>query len=244
MLPPSWLSRHGEPGDLHHFRGRQLIGAAERRGCRCNVIGVQAHLDDHALQQFLISLTNQPVLFQYEAVIFEGKQLGVITIRKQRRPLYLRRDYGRLKKEKVYVRRGTSTDLSRPASIEEIAQMRLDDERPPIVLPLPNSASTNRAERRIEYPFTVTAVHFGCNPNTTGNSTSMIQVYIRSGKTGEKNAILNEFARLRKGESLIDITNLLCCNPSGGSMDFIGVDLIGVGTDADGLFIRIEWTGH
>jgi hypothetical protein len=23
MLPPSWLSRHGEPGDLHHFRGRQ-----------------------------------------------------------------------------------------------------------------------------------------------------------------------------------------------------------------------------
>jgi hypothetical protein len=24
MLPPSWLSRHGGPGDLHHFRGRQL----------------------------------------------------------------------------------------------------------------------------------------------------------------------------------------------------------------------------
>ena len=23
MLPPSWLSRHGGPGDLHHFRGRQ-----------------------------------------------------------------------------------------------------------------------------------------------------------------------------------------------------------------------------
>ena len=23
MLPPSWLSRHGGPGELHHFRGRQ-----------------------------------------------------------------------------------------------------------------------------------------------------------------------------------------------------------------------------
>ena len=31
MRPPCWLSRRGGPGDLHHFRGRQLIGDSHAR---------------------------------------------------------------------------------------------------------------------------------------------------------------------------------------------------------------------
>lgn len=102
-----------------------LIGVEEIRGARCNVVGIaQAdHLDDHSLQQFINYLTNRPMHFHYEAFGFEGKQIGVIRIEQQARPIYLKRDYGKLEKEKIYVRRGTSTDPTKPASPEEVAQM-------------------------------------------------------------------------------------------------------------------------
>jgi len=107
--------------------GYILIGVEEVRGGRSNVIGIPEsdHLDDHALQQFVNNLTNQPVRFRYEALGFEGKQVGVITIEEQTRPFYLKRDYGKLRKDEVYVRRGSSTDPQKAASIEEIAQMRI-----------------------------------------------------------------------------------------------------------------------
>lgn len=104
-----------------------LIGVEEIRGGRSNVVGISEaeQLDDHSLQQFVNNLTNQPVRFRYEAFGFEGKQVGIIIIEEQRRPLYLKRDYGKLVKEKVYIRRGSSTDPTKPALLEEIAQMRV-----------------------------------------------------------------------------------------------------------------------
>lgn len=109
-----------------------LIGVEDVRGGRGKVIGIPQtdHLDDHSIQQFVNSLTNQPVRFHYEAFGFEGKQVGIILIEEQTRPLYLRKDYGKLQKERVYVRRGSSTDPTKPASIEEIAQMRVGSGQP------------------------------------------------------------------------------------------------------------------
>jgi len=109
-----------------------LIGVEEIRGGRSNPVGIRAsdHLDDHSLQQFVNNLANQPVDFHYEAFAFEGKQIGVLQIEEQTRPVYLKRDYGGLFKEKVYVRRGSSTDPTKPASLEEIAQMRVDSRHP------------------------------------------------------------------------------------------------------------------
>ena len=102
-----------------------LIGVEDVRGGRGNVVGIPdgEHLDDHSLQQFINSLTNQPVRFHYEAFGFEQKQVGVIRIEEQSRPIYLRKDYGKLVRKEVYVRRGSSTDPTKPASPEEIAQM-------------------------------------------------------------------------------------------------------------------------
>lgn len=103
-----------------------VVGVRDVRGGRGDVVGIPAaqHLDDHALQQFVNSLTNHPVRFHYEALGFEGKQVGVIRIEEQTRPIYLKRNYGRLAEGAVYVRRGSSTDPSKPASPDEIAQMR------------------------------------------------------------------------------------------------------------------------
>ncbi|NJD92188.1 MAG: ATP-binding protein [Geobacter sp.] len=104
-----------------------LIGIEDARGGRGITSGIPEteHLDDHSLQQFVNSLTNQPVRFHYEAYGFEGKQFGIIIIGEQIRPVYLKKDYGKLQKEKVYVRRGSSTDPTKPATLEEIAQMRV-----------------------------------------------------------------------------------------------------------------------
>lgn len=108
-----------------------LIGVEEIRGGRSHVTGILSeHLADHALQQFVNNLTNQPVRFHYEAVGFEGKQVGVIRIEEQSRPVYLKKDYGKLKRETVYVRRGSSTDPTKPASLEEIARMGMGYKEP------------------------------------------------------------------------------------------------------------------
>lgn len=100
-----------------------LIGVEDTQGGRGIVHGISAHLQDHWLQQFVNNLTNRPIQFGYEACEFDGKQIGVIRIESQRRPIFLRRDYGRLKKGEVYVRRGSSTDPSKPADPDEIAHM-------------------------------------------------------------------------------------------------------------------------
>ena len=100
-----------------------LIGVEDVQGGRGVVHGISNHLQDHSLQQFVNNLTNRPVQFGYEACEIEGKQVGVIRIESQRRPVFLKRDYGKLKKGEVYVRRGSSTDPTKPADPDEIALM-------------------------------------------------------------------------------------------------------------------------
>ncbi|MBI4558670.1 MAG: ATP-binding protein [Candidatus Hydrogenedentes bacterium] len=104
-----------------------LIGVEDVRGGRGSVVGISStvHLNDHSLPEFVNSLTNQPVRFHYEAFGFEGRQIGIITIDEQTRPIYLKRDYGKLLKEKVYGRRGSWTNPNQPAKLEEIALMRV-----------------------------------------------------------------------------------------------------------------------
>ncbi len=101
-----------------------LIGVADVQCGRGIVHGISDHLQDHSLQQFVNNLTNRPVRFGYETCEIEGKKVGVIKIElQQRRPIFLKRDYGKLKKGEVYVRRGSSTDPTKPADPDEIAHM-------------------------------------------------------------------------------------------------------------------------
>ena len=66
-----------------------LIGVDEVKGGRSSVVGVQSHLDDASLQQFVDSKANRPVEFAYFPFPFEGKEIGVIRIPIQVRPVYL-----------------------------------------------------------------------------------------------------------------------------------------------------------
>jgi hypothetical protein len=121
-----------------HAEAYILIGVEEVAGGRSTAVGVGQHIPENDLQQFVNSKTNRPVTFSYRAYSFEGKQISVITIPQQDRPIYLNKNYGRLQKHVVYYRQGTSTaiatpdDIARmgtPHSIEKLLERQREEER-------------------------------------------------------------------------------------------------------------------
>jgi len=101
-----------------------LIGVNEIKGGRSEVFGINDKLDDAQIQQFVNGKTQRPITFSYRNFNFEDKCIGIIHIPIQNRPFYLKNDYGKLKKEKVYIKRGSSTDI---AKIDEVALMGTSD---------------------------------------------------------------------------------------------------------------------
>jgi len=97
-----------------------LVGVEEVKGGKSIVHGITYDLDDAKLQQFVNSKTQRPVTFEYKSTPLEGKYVGVITVPLQTRPIYLKKDYGKLKANVVYLRRGSSTAEADP---DEIAKM-------------------------------------------------------------------------------------------------------------------------
>jgi hypothetical protein len=102
-----------------------LIGIEEVKGGRSTAVGISDMLDDADVQQFVNSKTNRPVIFSYQNLVFEGKRIAIIHIPIQQRPIYLNKDFGKLKGNTVYVRRGSSTDIASPT---EISRMGYQDQ--------------------------------------------------------------------------------------------------------------------
>jgi len=96
-----------------------LIGITE--GHPATITGITHHLTDHELQQFVHSKTNRPLTFSYHALTINGHQLAAIIIPPQQRPIFLKKAYGRLPANTVYLRRGSSTSIATP---DDIAQMQ------------------------------------------------------------------------------------------------------------------------
>jgi len=94
-----------------------LIGVKEVKGGRSEVVGISEHLDDAQLQEFINYKTQRPIDFSYKTVQHGEVQIGVIHIPVQRRPFYLKKDFGRLKKNEIHVRRGSSTAIASPDEI-------------------------------------------------------------------------------------------------------------------------------
>jgi hypothetical protein len=85
-----------------------LIGVRELGGGNLDLCGIPSsdHIDDASLQQFVNSKTNRELKFSYMAFSYQGKSFGVITIPKQKRPLYLNARFGIVEANTVYFRRG------------------------------------------------------------------------------------------------------------------------------------------
>jgi hypothetical protein len=133
-----------------------LIGVQEVKGGRSIVYGVTNHLDDASLQQLVNQKTQKPIVFSYQAYPFEGKQVGVIRIPLQEKPFFLLKDFGKVKKGVVYIRRGSSTDEADPTEIAKMGiAVVLDQPRPVFELEFANLADHTRLGRDITIVSTV-----------------------------------------------------------------------------------------
>ena len=99
-----------------------LIGVEEVKGGRSKVVGVETHLDDAKLQQFVNSKTQPPVDFAYFPFCTEGVEVGIIEIPVQKRPIYPKRTFGKLEENRVYIRRGSSTMTATPPEIIQMGE--------------------------------------------------------------------------------------------------------------------------
>jgi hypothetical protein len=99
-----------------------LLGITE--GHPATVTGITNHLSDAHLQQLVNTKTNRPVEFSYHALRINGKDIAAIRIPLQQRPLYLKKNYGNLPANTVYLRHGSSTSIATP---DEIARMGKPD---------------------------------------------------------------------------------------------------------------------
>jgi len=97
-----------------------VIGIEEKQEKPNILHGIDKHIDDAQIQQFVNSKVNRPCEFQYFTYTKEGKTLGIIRIPCQERPVFLSKDFGSLRAETVYVRRGSSTDIAKP---DEVSKM-------------------------------------------------------------------------------------------------------------------------
>jgi hypothetical protein len=98
---------------------RILIGVEEVKHGRSIPVGTE-HLTNRTLQTFVNSKVNRPIAFSYEVYEIDGKSVGVIEVPIQDRPLFLKKRFGRLEAQTVYIRRGDTTMIADP---DEIAQM-------------------------------------------------------------------------------------------------------------------------
>jgi len=105
------------------------------------------------------------------------------------------------------------------------------------------TAATNYVEVPVPVPsgtFTLTAVRFGCHIDNTGSSSSTFSAYKRT-SGGTKTTVLSGNATLSSSASLVDASATIITS-SFSAGDRVGVDLVGVGTGAQGLFAQFIFT--
>ena len=91
------------------------------------VCGIQNQLNEAHLQQFVNNKTKRPMKFMYQTMPIEGKTIGMLQIPIQQRPHFVIRDFGKVLKNTVYYRIGSSTRIAGP---DEIYQMGQEDSIP------------------------------------------------------------------------------------------------------------------
>ena len=101
---------------------------------RSKVVGITEDLDDANLQQFVNTKTQRPIDFSYSTNSIDGIKIGIFEIPVQERPVYLTRDYGRLEKDKVYLKRGSSTAIASPDEIKQMGITQMSEATPDLTL--------------------------------------------------------------------------------------------------------------
>ena len=114
-----------KPGEKAYI----IVGVQEVKGGKNIVRGTDVHFDDANLQQFVNYKTNRKVDFSYQVHLFESKKIDVICISPPKFPIYINKDFGKLREKVIYYRSGSST--RRTTEPDEIARMAIERESLP-----------------------------------------------------------------------------------------------------------------
>jgi len=127
-----------------------LIGVEEMSNKLGRVVGIQAHeiIDDALLHQFINQKTNAFVPFRSYVVpsgIAERDSIQVVEIEvcRERRPYFLKKDFGKLVANIVYMRDGTTTVVANPTQIREMGEVAQQGKARPVV-ELPTDVTVER----------------------------------------------------------------------------------------------------
>jgi hypothetical protein len=124
-----------------------LVGVEDVKGGRSKAVGITSHFNDASIQQFVNSKTNRPVIFSYEVFPFEGIQVGILQISLQDRPIYLKKNFGKLKQHEVYIRRGSSTDTADPDEVAKMGSLKIRE----VLGELPSQQKVNPIVAALRY---------------------------------------------------------------------------------------------
>ena len=97
-----------------------IIGVREVKGGKSEVVGIDDDIDDASLQEFINKKTNRPLDFKYCTMLIDEKKIAYIQIPIQKRPFYVEKEYGNVKANIVYLRRGSSTDIAAPDEVSDM----------------------------------------------------------------------------------------------------------------------------
>ena len=111
-----------------------VIGVQAMVGDRHILVGTEKHFDDAQLQQFVNSKTNRKIKLSYEVHLCEGKKIGIIRISEQERPIYAKARFGKVEKEIVYYRLGSSTAVAKPEDIARMGRDSVPNRQQPILM--------------------------------------------------------------------------------------------------------------
>ena len=102
-----------------------LIGVREMKGSKNEVVGIEQDIDDASLQEFINQKTNKPINFEYKTKNINEKHIAYIKIPVQDRPFFIKKEYGKVKENTVYLRRGSSTAIADPTEISEMGESKV-----------------------------------------------------------------------------------------------------------------------
>ncbi|USK82625.1 PQQ-binding-like beta-propeller repeat protein [Peribacillus frigoritolerans] len=94
-------------------------------------IGVESHFDDSDIQNLIKDKVDKVPILHYIPVMFQGKSFAVIKISPSRyRPFLPIRDFGIVRKQCIYIRRGSMNDEARSEEIMELYKEKLLNDTP------------------------------------------------------------------------------------------------------------------
>ncbi|MGR0116467.1 AlbA family DNA-binding domain-containing protein [Ralstonia pseudosolanacearum] len=127
-----------------------LIGFKENPPHPADVVGLPSEgiIDDSRLQEFVNEKLDTKLNFRYEERVFDGKHIAVISIPKQQRPFYLKKNYGNVLRDTVYVRRGSSTGIASPREIAMMGAANQGEAHVELLLQTPENQPLPDAFRR------------------------------------------------------------------------------------------------